>query len=131
MQTVTAGMNRIRFLYNYQRFDAARLERFLATNSIYLSDTKGFNDPWDCRPCCDLTELDDPAFYERQVQVFLSAWTESSTPTCPMWSIRKEPIDCGKIGHSLNPVSIRCRGWNLKSRKGIGFTASRQNQPIR
>jgi hypothetical protein len=25
MQTVIAGMNRIRFLYNYQRFDAARL----------------------------------------------------------------------------------------------------------
>ncbi|MBR0868211.1 DUF2971 domain-containing protein [Bradyrhizobium sp. YCK136] len=70
MRTVTAAMNRIQFLYNYQRFDAGRLERLLATNSLYLSDTKGFNDPWDCRPCYDLTRLDDPAFYERQVQFF-------------------------------------------------------------
>ena len=70
MQTVIAGMNRIRFLYNYQRFDAARLERLLATNSFHLSDTKGFNDPWDCRPCYDLTRLDDPAFYRRQVEYF-------------------------------------------------------------
>jgi hypothetical protein len=70
METRDAGMNRIRFLYHYQRFDAARLERVLATNSIYLSDTKGFNDPWDCRPCYDLTRLDDPAFYQRQVAYF-------------------------------------------------------------
>src|SRR5215471_16013788 len=70
MKTVTAGMNRIAFLYNYQRFDAGRLERLLVTNSIYLSDTKGFNDPWDCRPCYDFARLDDPAFYERQVEFF-------------------------------------------------------------
>jgi hypothetical protein len=63
-------MNRIRFLYNYQRFNADRLKGLLATNSIYLSDTKGFNDPWDCRPCYDLTRLDDPAFYQRQVEYF-------------------------------------------------------------
>jgi hypothetical protein len=70
METRDAGMNRIRFLYNYQRFDAGRLERLLVTNSIYLSDTKRFNDPWDCRPCFDLTRLDDPAFYQRQVEYF-------------------------------------------------------------
>lgn len=70
MRTVTAAMNRVRLLYNYQRFDAGRLERLLASNSIYLSDIKGFNDPWDCRPCYDLTQLDDSAFYRRQVEFF-------------------------------------------------------------
>jgi Protein of unknown function (DUF2971) len=70
LETRDAGMNRIRFLYHYQRFDTARLERLLATNSIYLSDTKGFNDPCDCRPCFDLTRLDDPTFYQRQVEYF-------------------------------------------------------------
>ena len=70
METRDAGMNGIRSLYHYQRFDAARLERLLATNSIYLSDTKGFDDPWDCRPCFDLTRLDDPTFYQRQVEYF-------------------------------------------------------------
>jgi hypothetical protein len=63
-------MNRIRLLYNYQRFDAGRLERLLATNSIYLSDTNGFNNPLNCRPCFDLTRLDDPTFYQRQVDHF-------------------------------------------------------------
>ncbi len=70
METRDAGMNRVTYLYNYQRFDAAHLERLLTKNSIYLSDTKEFNDPWDCRPCFDLTRLDDPIFYERQVEHF-------------------------------------------------------------
>jgi hypothetical protein len=61
-------MNRIARLYHYQRFDPDRLRRQLANNSIYLSNPKGFNDPWDCRPCFDLTRLEEPAFYERQVQ---------------------------------------------------------------
>jgi hypothetical protein len=63
-------MNGIARLYHYQRFDPDRLRQQLASNSLYLSNTKGFNDPWDCRPCFDLTRLDEPAFYERQVQWF-------------------------------------------------------------
>jgi Protein of unknown function (DUF2971) len=68
MNIVTAGMNGVPYLYNYQRFCADRLERILSTNSIHLSDTKNFNDPWDCRPYFDLEKLDDPAFRERQIQ---------------------------------------------------------------
>jgi hypothetical protein len=70
-----------------------RLNRFqrsitlLATNSIYLSDTKGFNDPWDCRPCFDLTRLDDPTFYQRQVEYFRTCRLENAIHTCPKTSI--------------------------------------------
>ena len=79
MSTVTAGLNRIARLYHYQRFDPDRLRQQLASNSIYLSNTKGFNDPWDCRPCFDLTRLDEPAFYERQVQWFQRVDKERNT----------------------------------------------------
>jgi hypothetical protein len=40
VETRDVGMNRVTYLYNYQRFDAAHLERLLTKNSIYLSDTK-------------------------------------------------------------------------------------------
>lgn len=70
MSTITAGMNRVTTLYHYQCFDPDRIRKQLESNCIYLSNTKGFNDPWDCRPCFDLNRLDEPAFYERQVQWF-------------------------------------------------------------
>jgi len=72
----TAADNKIVHLYHYQAFDVEtdtdsdRLSDILKTNRIYLSNPKGFNDPWDCRPCFDTTQLDDPAFYERQVNFF-------------------------------------------------------------
>jgi hypothetical protein len=70
MSTVTAGMNGVRRLYHYQRFNPDRLRQILSSNSIYLSNTRGFNDPWDCRPFFDLNRLDEPAFYVRQVKWF-------------------------------------------------------------
>ena len=70
MEIVTAESRRIECLYHYQRFDCSRLEEFLRTSSIFLSDASRFNDPWDCKPYFDFTRLDDPVFYERQVQWF-------------------------------------------------------------
>jgi hypothetical protein len=79
MSTVTAGMKGLARLYHYQRLVPDRLVYLLASNSIYLSDTKSFNDPWDCRPCFDLTRLEEPAFYERQVQWFQRIDRERNT----------------------------------------------------
>jgi hypothetical protein len=70
MRIQTAGMLGHRRLYNYQKFEPARLIRILETQTIYCSNPKRFNDPWDCRPCFDSSILDDPAGYERQVQWF-------------------------------------------------------------
>jgi hypothetical protein len=70
MEVVTAASRRIECLYHYQRFDHGRLEEILRTGRIFLSDASRFNDPWDCKPYFDFTRLDDPIFYERQVQWF-------------------------------------------------------------
>jgi hypothetical protein len=70
MRTKTAAANRIGRLYHYQRWDHDRLQQQLASNTIYLSHTRGFNDPWDCRPCFDWTRPNDPTFCERQTQWF-------------------------------------------------------------
>jgi hypothetical protein len=72
MKTKTAAEQRIRSLYHYQGFDdPARLARILADDTVYCSNPKDFNDPWDCRPCFSKTTLDDPAQYERVVQWFV------------------------------------------------------------
>ena len=73
MEIVTAASRDIEHLYHYQRFDCNRLEVLLRTNSIFLSDASRFNDPWDCKPYFDTTRLDDPVFYERQIQSFVSS----------------------------------------------------------
>ncbi len=65
---ITAGKSRIERLYNFQKFDSGRLKSILETDRIYLSSPKLFNDPWDCRPCFDLSGLDDPAVYTRHVE---------------------------------------------------------------
>ena len=70
MERVTAARRRIENLYHYQRFDRGRLEEILRTGNIFLSNASRFNDPWDCKPYFDFTRLDDPIFFERQVQWF-------------------------------------------------------------
>lgn len=106
MAMATAVTNRIRRLFHYQRYDSDRLRQLLESNCVYLSDTKDFNDPWDCRPCFDLSQLDGPVFYERQVRWFeqigrrqnrgmsdeeLRARTEKLRADRPLleWSIRQ------------------------------------------
>ena len=72
MRTKTAAEQRIRSLYHYQAFDdPARLARILTDNTVYCSNPKDFNDPWDCRPCFSKTQLDDPSQYERAVEWFV------------------------------------------------------------
>lgn len=70
MKTRTATQMRIDRLYHYQRFNREWLTRILCEGQIYLSNPNNFNDPWDCRPCFNEAGLDDPEFYERQVQWF-------------------------------------------------------------
>jgi hypothetical protein len=70
MLTRTAANNGIDRLYHFQKFDPDRLTNILQTNRIYLSDTINFNDPWDCRPCFDLSRLDDPTVYGSHVEYF-------------------------------------------------------------
>src|SRR5258708_1939053 len=72
MKTRTAAEQHIRSLYHYQSFDdPARLARIFTDTTVYCSNPKDFNDPWDCRPCFSKTLLDDPAQYERAVQWFV------------------------------------------------------------
>jgi hypothetical protein len=57
MKTKTAGELGIQRLYNYPTFNPdnpkhhERLRQTLLENKVYCSSPKGFNDPWDCRPC--------------------------------------------------------------------------------
>lgn len=70
MKVTLAGDERLTRLYHYERYSWDWLSQTLLGGRIFLSDTKNFNDPWDCRPCFDLSRLDDPVFYERQVAWF-------------------------------------------------------------
>ncbi|MEW5980514.1 MAG: DUF2971 domain-containing protein [Acidobacteriota bacterium] len=72
MKIRTAAELKIQSLFHYQSFERPeRLERILNEGTIYLSNPKDFNDPWDCRPWFNKLALDDPREYERTVQWFV------------------------------------------------------------
>jgi hypothetical protein len=77
-----ASTKRIGSLFHYCRFWPDRFEDVVANNRIWMSDTSNFNDPWDCRPCFDATQLGDPVYYERQVQWLYQA-ARRRTPNIP------------------------------------------------
>lgn len=62
-------------LYHYQSVDGdirlGYLEATLRDRTIHMSKPSAFNDPWDCRPWFDATELDDPVERERLVKWML------------------------------------------------------------
>jgi hypothetical protein len=57
MRTRTAAQQKISRLYHYQPFDATRLARIFTEGTIYCSNPRDFNDPWDCKPGMELTVL--------------------------------------------------------------------------
>lgn len=67
MAMVTAGSNKVRYLYHWQRLDIARLEETLTANAIYCQNPGKFNDPWDCKPHFDTTILLQPGEADKQV----------------------------------------------------------------
>jgi len=70
MNIKTAPELYIERLYHYQAFDKKRLTKILNKGTIYFSNPKDFNDPWDCRPCFSKFSLDDPDKYKCTVDWF-------------------------------------------------------------
>src|SRR5436190_21218569 len=60
-------------LYHYQPFRHDRLLPVVERNTIYFSNPKNFNDPWDCRPCFDVSILQDPLIRERHIAFYMAA----------------------------------------------------------
>ena len=54
-------------LFHYCAFYPDRFEDMIAHKRIYLSNTTNFNDPWDCRPWYDSSQIDDPEYADRLV----------------------------------------------------------------
>jgi Protein of unknown function (DUF2971) len=69
-------------LFHYCPYVPERFADLVARNRIYLSDTRNFNDPWDCRPCFDTSRLDDPAYADKVVNYFYRA-ARNQTPHIP------------------------------------------------
>jgi hypothetical protein len=55
-----ASTKRVTALFHYCAFHPDRFEDLIANNRFYLSNTANFNDPWDCRPCFDTSQVGDP-----------------------------------------------------------------------
>jgi Protein of unknown function (DUF2971) len=83
-------MQEIRSLYHYQPFHVDRIARIFATGTIYCSNPKDFNDPWDSRACFSKTLLDDPAAYGRTVQWFLRTGLKHGPLISPAEYARRE-----------------------------------------
>jgi hypothetical protein len=81
-------------LYHYCAFHSDRFEDLIANNRIYLSNTANFNDPWDCRPCFDNSQIDDPAYADRLVAYLYNA-------------ARKQTPHISEEVHRLRAVQLR------------------------
>ena len=72
MKFKTATELNIDSLFHYTSFTRPeRLARVFTEKSIYCSNPKNFNDPWDCRPCFNKEVLKDPKEYDRIVNWFM------------------------------------------------------------
>ena len=71
MKFKTAAELSIDKLFHYTSFiKPERLARVFTEKTIYCSNPKDFNDPWDCRPCFNKEALNDPKEYDRIVKWF-------------------------------------------------------------
>jgi hypothetical protein len=66
--TVTAAQSGIQKLYHYEPFCPKYLENMLADQRIHLSNPKNFNDPWDCYPCLDTTQMNSLDYRARCIE---------------------------------------------------------------
>jgi hypothetical protein len=60
-------------LYHYQTFSVERLRPILETRTVYFSNPKDFNDPWDCRPVYDTQQLRDTRVRDAHIKFFLKS----------------------------------------------------------
>ncbi len=92
----TAHARRIRRLFHWQRFNAEWFEAQLKNGTIYCSNPKDFNDPWDCRPYFNTDILRDAD--ERQkhiawaVRVCQRAGKMSETQLAEMQRQLQDPV---------------------------------------
>jgi len=81
MKLISAEQDGHPLLYHYQSFherSICYLIRTLRDRTIHMSKPSDFNDPWDCRPWFDASELDDPA--EREKYLDWMARIDQMTP---------------------------------------------------
>ena len=80
MKFKTATELSIDRLFHYTSFiKPERLVRVFTENTIYCSNPKDFNDPWDCRPCFNKEVLNDPKEYDRIVKWFVLCDRKNNT----------------------------------------------------
>jgi hypothetical protein len=73
MNIQSAASMKVKILYRYQRFIPDRLGNLLHTNKVYCASPNDFNDPWDCRPCFNEGQLEDPEVLEQHIRWFEQA----------------------------------------------------------
>jgi hypothetical protein len=84
-------------LYHYQSFNEAKLPFLIETlrdRTIHMSRPSAFNDPWDCRPWFDASELGDPAELEKYL-----TWMARNDEMTPdeIQRLRDNPEDLSSI----------------------------------
>ena len=91
MKTKSAAALGIKHLYHYQTFEKPeRLARMFTDGTLYFSQPRDFNDPWDCRPFFNKSALDDPAYYDRAVRWFVHCDRTYNTALSDAEPLRRE-----------------------------------------
>ncbi len=74
-----------KFLYHYQSFDPTkqcdreRLKVIISERKLFFSNPADFNDPWDCRPYYDFSNLSDSKVLEDHIKIYIQS-TKAQRP---------------------------------------------------
>ena len=91
MMIKTAASFNVEKLYHYQSFDKPeRLARMLTDETLYFTAPRDFNDPWDCRPFYDKSNLNDADEYECTVRWLIHCDRTRNTSQSAQERIRRE-----------------------------------------
>jgi hypothetical protein len=103
-------------LYHYQSFNEEHLVDVLTSQSIYFSPIGNFNDPWDCRPFFNLSDLKDPVVRSEIAEWLISLGNPPDHPAVYRYEhlLRTDPLTLRRSIMALSQRSAKVLAANWR-----------------
>ncbi len=86
-----AGDSEFASFFHYEPFKAEYLTDILKNQRIHCSDPNNFNDPWDCKPWFDISDLSDPDKHRNAADWFIENQLEGPKGDSDDQRLRTDP----------------------------------------
>ncbi|HLG99435.1 MAG TPA: DUF2971 domain-containing protein [Bryobacteraceae bacterium] len=112
-----AADSAITCLYHYEAFNRDRLKDTLINQRVHFSSPQHFNDPWDCHPWFDATEVLDPVLRSKWVRFLERHLTADQEQTlAAKYFVWQEDIPFLQrtIGHMIDSIwQLNADRWRM------------------